>query len=342
MIKRKNKLDINFVSDIHKILKNLHLGTAIPIWQEFHKYILYDLNHFHVKSILLTETVDIEYVAGHVLIFHHNSDTLYFGFFGVINDGKKKIDFLIKSLINYAQENNFKSIRGPINIPTIIYGWGFMEEGSKTDLFIGKPVNPPIYQNLFIQNGFSVKVKEFSWEGYFKRIPAKEMIKFNFSEYELFHPKDWDELMKLKVTFLEISARNLAPESILTPDSGNLFENYVGFVKEYGDLFMFLFARYKKTGEIVGCMVSAPNPFRKNEQGNYDSFAPFSVAVDKEHRKKGIGMLMIKTMFDDAYNRYLRYSSGPAESEQKISIQIAKFKLGLFHTRTHLILEYTF
>lgn len=341
-MKKKNQLNLRIISDIHKILEYLHLGTIIPIWLEFHKYILFDLNHFHTKSILLIETVDREYVAGHVLIFHHNSDTVYFGFFGVINDGKEKIDFLIKALIRYAKENNFKSILGPINIPTIIYGWGFMEECSETSLFIGKPVNPPIYQNLFIQNGFSVKIKEFSWEGYYKRISAKELDKFVFGEYELFHPKDWDELMHLKRIFLELNAKNLASESIITPDSGSLFENYIDFLKEYGDLFMFLFARYKKTGEIVGCMASAPNPFRKNDQGNYDSFVPFSVVIDKNHRKKGVGLLIIKTMFDDAYEKHLRYSSSPVESRQKESLQIAQFKVGLSHSRTHLILEYTF
>ncbi len=341
MIKRKNKLDIHFVSDIHEILKNLQLGTTIPIWPEFSKYILFDLNHFHAKSILLTEIIGIGNITGHVLIFYHDIETLYFGFFGVIDDNEEKIDFLIRALINYAKENNFKSIRGPINIPTIIYGWGFMEEGSKTDLFIGKPVNPPIYQDLFIKNGFFVKIKEVSWEGYFKRIPEKEMDKFDFSEYELFHPKDWDELMSLKKIFLEINARNLAPESILTPDSGSLFHNYVLFVKEYGDLFMFLFVRYKKTGEIVGCMASTPNPFRRNEQGNYDSFAPFTIAVDKEHRKKGVGLLLSKNMFDLAYERHIRYSSTPIESSRKVTVQIAKFKLDLSNPRTHLILEFT-
>ena len=341
MIKRKNRLDIHFISDIHKILEYLHLGTTIPIWPEFHKYILYDLNHFHTKSILLPKTADREYIGGHVLIFHYNKEILYFGFFGVINEVKEKIDLLVKALINYARENNFKSIQGPINIPTIIFGWGFMEEGSSTSLFIGKPVNPPIYQKLFIQNGFSVKIKELSWEGYYKRIPAEEMNNLNFSEYEIFYPKDWVELMKLKETFLELNARNLAPESVITPDSGNLFENYVKFVKEYGDLFMFLFVRYKKTGELVGCMVSAPNPFRKNDQGHYDSFVPYACVIDEEHRKRGVGMLFMKTTANEAYTRNIRYSSSPIESSEKASIRIAK-KYGLSHTRTHLILDYTF
>ncbi len=342
MIKRESQLDTYIIDDIHKILEYLQLGTTIPIWPEFHKYILYDLNHFHVKSILLTETVDREYTVGHVLIFHHNSDTLYFGFFGVVNNVKEKIDFLIRALIEYAKENNFRSIQGPINIPIIIYGWGFMEEGSLTDLFIGKPVNPPIYQNLFIQNDFSVKTKILSWEGYFKRIPEKEMNKFDFSEYEIFHPKNWDELMTLKKIFLELNARNLAFETQITPDIGKLFENYVEFVKEYGDLFMFLFLRYKITGEIVGCIACLPNPFRRNTQGNYDSFAPFSIVLDKVHRKKGVGLLIIKTIFEGANEKNIRYLSSPVESRQKVSIYLATFKAGLSLSRTHLILEYMF
>jgi len=341
MKKRESQLSIRIISDIHKILKYLQLGTIIPIWPEFNKYIEYDLNHFHGKSILLIETADRENIAGHILIFNYNRETLYFGFFGVIDDGKEKIEFLIKALINYAQENDFKLIRGPINIPIIIYGWGFMEEGSLTDLFIGKPVNPPIYQKMFIQNGFYIKTKELSWEGDFKKISTEKMNKFDFSEFELLHPKDWDEVIKYKNVFLELNARNLAPESVLTPDIGSLFENYVDFIKRYGDLFMFLFAKLKKTSEIIGCMICIPNPFRKDDQGNYDSFTPFSIVVDKEYRQKGISLLLVKTMADQARERHIRYSSVPVESRQKLSIFLVKAKAGLFHARTHLILEYT-
>lgn len=342
MKKRKSQLSIRIISDIHKILKYLQIGTIIPIWSEFNKYIESDLNHFHSKSILLIETTDVENIVGHILIFHNDREILYFGFFGVIDDDKEKIEFLIKALINHAQENNFKLILGPINVPIIIFGWGFMEEGSLTDLFIGKPVNPVIYQKMFIQNGFSIKTKELSWEGDFKKMSAEKMNKFDFSEYELFHPKDWDEVIKYKKIFLELNARNLAPESVLTPDIGNLFENYVDFIKRYGDLFMFLLVKLKKTSEIIGCMICIPNPFRKDDQGNYDSFTPFSIVVDKEYRQKGISLLLLKTMAEQARERHIRYSSVPVESRQKLSIFLVKAKAGLFHARTHLILEYTF
>jgi len=341
MKKKDNQLSIRIISDTHEILKYLQLGTIIPIWPEFNKYIKSDLNHFHSKSILLIETTDKENIVGHTLIFYHDRETLYFGFFGVIDDSKEKIEFLIKSLISYAQENNFKSIRGPINIPIVIFGWGFMEEGSLDTLFIGKPVNPPIYQKMFIQNNFYIKTRELSWEGNFKPISAEDMNKFDFSEYELFHPKDWDEVIKFKNVFLDLNARNLAPESVLTPDIGNLFENYVNFVKRYGDLFMFLFVKLKKTGEIIGCMICIPNPFRKDSQGNYDSFVPYSIVVDKEHRQKGISLLLTKTIGDQAHKRHIRYSSVPVESRQKLSIFLVKSKVGLFHARTHLILEYS-
>ena len=55
--------------------------------------------------------------------------------------------------------NAYKKIKGPVNIPAIIFGYGFMEEGSLDNLFIAKPVNPPVYQNCFLEKGFIISNK---------------------------------------------------------------------------------------------------------------------------------------------------------------------------------------
>jgi hypothetical protein len=331
-------LTTKLISDSKEILKYLQIGTKIPIWNEFHKYILHDLNHFQAKSLLLLEDGN---PVGNVLIYNNGSNILYFGYFGIINDDNSKIDFLVKSLIDYANSNNFVSIRGPINIPTIIFGWGFMDEGSLENVFIGKPVNSPNYIKLFFDNKFHIDIKELSWEGSVKIYKSlqQKTKRYDYTDYELFFPKDWNEMLKMKKIFLNLNARNLSPESIRTPDIPNVFENYLKFVIEYGDFFMFPFVRHKPSYEIIACMAAIPNPFRKSDKGSIDSFNYFTYVVEKEHRGKGIGWLIAKEVFEQAKKNNMTYFSSPVVSSQQTIREMAK-KIGVSSLRTHLILRY--
>jgi len=172
----KSELSTRFITDKEDIIRYLQLGTNYPIIPEFHKYILEDLKSYNAKAILLEKDINIvkfkEYtdkVVGIVLVYDDQGDTLFFGYFGVYDHDKKKIEFLVDALIEYAKQNKYKNVRGPINIPTVIYGWGFMVEGSNKDLFIGCPINPPVYQNVFINKGFYIKFEE-------DRLPTYEKI----------------------------------------------------------------------------------------------------------------------------------------------------------------------
>jgi len=331
-------LTTKLIHDSEEILKYLQIGIKIPIWYEFHKYILHDLNHFEAKSILLKEDGNS---TGHVLVYDGKDENLYFGYFGVSNNDPSKIDFLIKKLIEYASLNNFKSIRGPINIPTVIYGWGFMDEGSLENIFIGKPVNSPIYIKMFLSNNFQIDIKELSWEGHITmyKLIEQRVKKYNLTEYEIFFPNDWNELLKMKEIFLNLNSRNLSPESLRTPDILNVFDNYLNFVIEYGDYFMFPFVRHKASNKIIACMALVPNPFRKSDNGFIDSFNFFTFVVDKEHRKKGIGWLVSKEVLYQAKKKNMTYFSSPVVSSQKTIREMAK-KVGVSSLRTHLILKY--
>jgi len=139
-------LSIKIEEQPEEILKWLYIGTNLPVWPEFYPYILHDLKAFGTKSLLLKEE---ENITGHVLVFHEDTEILYFGFFGVFNNEGEKIEFLLNKLIDYGKQHNFYKIIGPINIPIPIYGWGFLEKGSVANLYIGKPSNLPIYQEMF-------------------------------------------------------------------------------------------------------------------------------------------------------------------------------------------------
>lgn len=320
-----------------EILKYLQIGINIPVSEEFHEYILYDLKNYSAKSIILKENKKL---IGHVLVYDDGGDVLFFGFFGVENHKEKYITLLLSELIEYANKNRFGSICGPINPPTFIYGWGFMEEGSLDNLSISKPVNPPIYQDLFFQSGFYVKSKQGTWEGAVYQISEEELKKYDFEEYEVYQPKDWDDILKLKLPILILSARNLAPESQVTPSPQNLFENFFAFVKHYGDIYMLKLLRDKHSRQFVGCFITLPNPFSKNPEGKYDSFVGYSLTINKEHRNKGLSMYLVKEIYNEAYKNHIRRISVPMEINVFECKNLVKENLGFSYTRTHLILEF--
>ena len=296
---------------------------------------MYDINTFHTKSLILLEDDNI---AGHVLIYHEDTETLYFGFFGVLNHEHKKIDFLISRLIDYGKKNNFLKIKGPINIPIFLYGWGFLEKNSNTNLYLAKPINPPLYQDLFIQKGFFVKTKELSLEGPVLEFNRKMLSNYDIENYEMTHPRNWKEVLDFKQTFFKLNT-NLPPGSVITPGINNLYENFAEFLKNYGYLFMITFLRYKPTNQIVGSFICLPNPFRKNNRGIYDSYVAFSILIDKEHQGKGMGGILALSAVNEASKNKIRYNATPVESNAFRSISICK-KFGLKIKRAHLILEY--
>lgn len=317
-----------------EMLKWLYIGTNLPVWPEFYPFILHDLKTFRTKSLLLKEEGNI---AGHVLVFHEDAEILYFGFFGVFNNDYGKIEFLLNKLIDYGKQHNFLKIIGPINIPIPIYGWGFLEKGSLANIYVGKPSNPPIYQEIFFQKGFKVKTKEISLEGPVLKPDWKIMRACDTENYEFFHPKNWEEVLKFKETFFKLN-ENLPPESVITPGAEYLYENYIKFIKQYGNLFLINFLRYVPDNQIVGCFFCIPNPFRKNERGDYDSAEAFIILIDKKRQKQGLGGILMLYTANEAWKNNIRYNVSPFEIGSIHSITLTK-KFGFKHKRTHLILE---
>ncbi|MGQ4873427.1 MAG: hypothetical protein ACP6IY_05060 [Promethearchaeia archaeon] len=326
------KFQINNNPDI--ILKNLHYGISIPVLKEFEKYILKDIQSANARSIIL---LDGNEILGHSLIFYQNN-ICYFGFFKVNNDDAELIEILMNKIISEAKELNMKQILGPINIPTIIFGWGFMKEGSKTSLSLAKPVNPPIYQEIFYKNGFNLKVEQLTWEGRLVRVNPYKNPRYNFDDYEVIFPNDRDHLMELKDIMLELHAKNLPPSARITPNIENSFENYADFVLEFGDLYMFYFTRYKPIDKIVACGTAMPNIFIKDRNGNVKDLILYSWVVEPEHRKKGLITLMYYEMMLRAKKDKYRTISGPIATDNVANTGVAQSH-GLITTRSHLILE---
>jgi hypothetical protein len=328
---RRITLNLLIVKEPEEILKLLQIGTNIPIWPEFEKYILFDLKHFSARSLLLTEN---RYPVAHVLVFHGDNKILYFGFFGASNDNQKWIEFLIDSLVEYAKDNGFESLKGPVNVPTIIYGWGFMEKGSVSSLFVHKPVNMPLYPDIFRAQGFTEVLKEYSFEGTFDPSTSDYTEGFTYEDYELLVFDTWEEMIPHKLEFLKLNVRNLPPKSVVTPSSAGVFDSYLEFIKQYGDPSMMVFTRYKKTKKIIGCLVATPNPFNAN------SFTLLTVVVDKKHRNKGVSWLMFKELFTTSLKRGINYCTTFVGSHVDSTIKMSE-RLKLPLKRTHTIFSYS-
>jgi hypothetical protein len=324
------KITYKLITKPSEILKYLSIGISIPIIQEFHKYILYDLQYFKAKSFLLMED---ENPVGHSLIFDDEKNHLYFGYFRVNDHNEHKIELLIDKILKYAKEHKYAIIRGPINIPAIIFGWGFMEEGSLDTLFIGKPANPPIYQEIFLMKGFSIKYRERTWEGPIPRFNPWRLKKYDYNDYEFITPKDWKDLMNLKSDFIRLHSENLPPSARITPNVDDLFDNYADFVVKFGENYMFNFIKHKPSNKIVACGCYFRNPFQK------DTIIAYSWVVDPKYRRKGLVLLMVGATSLPAWKDKFRYCSGTIASDNFNNSEVAK-RLGLDIKRTHLILEY--
>jgi len=329
-------LSVEVIVNPSDILKFLQLGISIPVREEFYEFILHDLSIYRAKSLILREN---NKVVAHTLMYDDGGDVLFFGFFGAIDHEKKHIEFLLGKLIEFAQKNQYKSLKGPINPPTFIFGWGFMVKDSLGDLSVSKPVNPPIYQEIFAQYGFYIESRHGTWEGNVYKISKEELKNYDFEGYEIHSPKDWDEIPKLKLPILILSFRNLAAESQVTPNPENLFENFISFAKKYGKIYMLKLLRHKQSRQFVGCFITLPSPFKKNQKEKYKSFVGYSLTIEKEHRRKGLGMYLIKEIYDAAYEDNIRYFSVPMEVSVFECKHLVKNNLSLSYTRTHLIME---
>ncbi|MFX1258605.1 MAG: GNAT family N-acetyltransferase [Promethearchaeota archaeon] len=276
-------------------------------------------------------------VIGNVLVYDDGGDILFFGFFGVYDHDPIKIEILIDKLIDYAKNNNYKYIRGPINIPTVIFGWGFMVEGSNMNYFIGCPVNPPIYQQLFLKKKFFIKFKEDRYMMLVYRYNPYKDKRYDFSEYEYFNPGK-EGMIKVKEEYIKLHIDYMPPSARITPKSERNFDNIIDFIFEYGSDWMMWTVYHKPTKKMCACGYVIPNPFSKDLKGQLDSISFHDWVVHPDHRRKGLAMLMYGATSLKAFKHKARWGSWPVGAENIANIKAAE-KMGGKRDRTHSILE---
>ncbi len=341
---KKMELSSRVLTDPKEIVKHLHKGMSIPILQEFHKYIIGDIKNYEAKAIVLEEDIDekrfgerTDKITGITLVYGDGSDTLFFGFFGVVDHNPEKVEYLVDKLIEYAKDNNYSSIRGPINVPTCIFGWGFMVEGSNQNLFVCCPVNPPVYQNILLEKGFSVRFEEDRYDCFvIKMDPYK--LKYDYSDYEFIAP-DREGINKYLDDFIRLHVDYMPPSARITPKIENNIANLVEFIYSYGyDNGMMWCIKHKSSGDIVAAGYIIPNPFIKDRRERVNSASFHDWVVHPDHRRRGLAMLLYGGGSIIVYKNGLRTGSWPVGADN-IENSAAARKMGGKKDRTHLILE---
>ena len=321
-----------------EIATNLHYGINLPVSKKFQRYCISDLTHFNSFSWLLSQDNKI---VGHVLLFYENREILYFGFFRINDDDPVKISYLVDKVIAFAHQRKFKMVQGPINIPTVLYGWGFMKEDKVQTVYRGCPINSPLYNSIFTDKGFQVKHTIVTLEGPIPQISGDILTDYDYSDYELIHLNNWTEFFNYSGDYFKLVAENLSPEHSYTPNIEALSDNYVQIEIRFGHPFMLTFIKHIPSDKIIGHLVSLPNPFKKNLKGQYDSITLFTIVIDKKYQRKGLGLLLVKTSCDKARSHNMIYTTGPVDATNGESLKLGK-KIGLVHMRTHEIFEYYF
>ncbi|MHA2429567.1 MAG: hypothetical protein ACXACC_00905 [Promethearchaeota archaeon] len=330
-------MKVEIINKPEEIVEFLQLGINLPILPKFHKYILKAFEIFKPNAILirnerrkdkLSKSL-ISDVLGICLVFRHE-EILLFGFFGAYNDETNIIELLIKNLLKYARTNNYKYIRGPINIPAIIYGYGFSvkttfkEIGVNiNDFFIACPISQPIYYQIFLKKGFYEKYTEdFYYMPVIKLNPLK--LKYDYSDYEVLFPGKkniWSYMNEV----LKLHIKNMPKESLITPNSPQYANIIVDFIYDFGKPWMIWLVRHKPTHKIVGTAHIVPNVFgERDSKGRYKTASFQHVVVDKEHQRRGLliflyGMGSLKAT-DKKSGNNLKYGLGIVASNNKPSI----------------------
>ena len=323
------------------------------------------LEQYGAEAIVIVEKIGDEFfgqktdkTVGITVVYGDGSDVLFFGCFGVYDHDPEKIGILTDELLKYARESGYNSIRGPINIPTFIFGWGFMVNGSKKDTFIGSPINPPIYQEIFFKSGFEVLFQEDRYEmPALKMDPHKNKKLINMGintgdyknnifdtgdyEYEYINPGK-EGMIQAKDEFVGLNIKYMPPSAQITPRSSHYAESLINFVFEFGAEWMMWIVRHKPTGKMVAAGYVIPDPFHKNKKGEIDSISFHAWVVHSEHRRKYLAMIMYGFTSIKGKDRktphYITRGSWPVGAENIANGSAAR-KMGGKKDRSHLILE---
>jgi hypothetical protein len=321
-----DKLAVKKITNSDQIFAKLQYGTNLPVTEELKKFIVNEIERMKGFSLLLED--HNRNVIGHCLVYEWDS-ILYFAFFHVQDDESEAINFLIDELISIASERKCKSIRGPINLPPIIYGYGFAEAGSDPSVFATAPFNSSIYIECFKQRNFTIWHRVLHFR--VPLFPVPHSNKWDIEYVDFSDPESW------KDDFIDIQMKVFPPSAQVTPNRAPAFNDYMEFIREFGYEQMVAFARNDE-GKVIGTGWGTPDPFNLNQKGKCKNMVLFGGAILPEYQKQGVLKEMIFDFVDKVSRTGITWGEMPIADDNIGSITMAK-SYGGKQNRSHVIME---
>ncbi len=315
------------------IYEHLHYGTNLPIFPRMKRYILHEITRMGFQSLILQ---DKDVVVGHSCFYFHE-DTMYFAFFGVPSEEPELIDRIIEELVSIARENAVTYIKGPINFPHVIYGWGFSEKKSSKKIFAAAPYTNPDYITHFEQAGFYIDHRILRF-----RVP---MLPIPYEKPAVVESVDFSKREEWKDTFIDFQLRLFPKSTQVTPNIIPFFDDCLDFIEDFGYGNMILFA-YDED-KPIGLGWATPNPFdlytgsENKEKGRYNkcrSVLLFGGAIEPEYQKRGILKQIIYQWVDIHSKAGLTHGEMPIGEDNAGSIKMAKSYCGR-PKRSHVVMK---
>ena len=321
------------------------MGTHLPITSQLEKYIRFDLQDLKCKSILIYLNETLNDPIGHVLVYPIKGTTLGFGYFKVKDDHIDRIDDLLDILEQYARDNAFEAIYGPLNVPIYIFGFGFLFEGENLFDFVCASNHPFQYYQRFESRKYSVKSIYCMFDVGLIPIDPYAIPGVDFSEYELETPKSKEEFLEVKDEWLELHANHMPSEIRLTPNPLSEIENMMNFIFEFGYPFLIFWVRDKQTGKIVAAGMAPPNCFELRTKGSKAGKAinalGLDFVVDKSHQSKKLSILMWgATSLPVVYKMKGKRCMYLVDKHNEKSVALAKKLGGIFNRSFKLFIKY--
>jgi len=308
------------------IFKHLHLGTNLPVFESFRKYIYREINHMGCFSIVLKD-IKLKETIAHCLLYPWER-TLYFGFFYAKGDTFNNVQLMLDEIKNQALLLNCTNIFGPVNLPPYIFGFGFSDVIIDDSIFAMAPTTNPKLIDHFIAYGFQKQQGISHYK--IPMLPVPYEIKWDVRSADLSNPELW------KKSFLELQLRVFPPTIQITPNRAKTFYDMIEFIEEFS-YNAIKFAYVDDT--IIGLGWASANPYDLGENGKSRSLVLFGGAVEPEYQAKGVLTQIFYSWIDE--NRKIGVTHGEScVSDDNIAGKKLMESWAGKPTRHHVLMRY--
>ncbi|MBD3350082.1 MAG: GNAT family N-acetyltransferase [Candidatus Lokiarchaeota archaeon] len=326
MMQRNISLFKEVITEPNQIFETLQHGINLPVKNDFSDLVLAEIKGLNMKSLVLKD--DLNRILGHTIYFE-DQDTLYFGFFKAKNDNKKYISVLLEELEEIASNRNVSIIKGPINPPPMIFGFGFSEAGSDTSIAAGTPYTDPIYIKKFKTKGYDVWHRFFWYNIPIRNTGQKIVWPVQSGDFQ---NTDWIfEMLDLQSTLFPESAQ-------ITPKRNLTVHQTLQFIKKYG--YEECFYLVYDEGKMAGFGYCSPNPYDLNELNKCQSVLLMGTAIQPRYQGKHLLTSMFAKFADNCERLGIYHGEWVVGEDNVPSIMAAK-SFGGKKIRSYVILEKT-